>query len=272
MKTRVKLFKVGLADFRSVALWCLGLSWRSSKLYTLVRIAADVAMPLLAIAAAFVGRGLINLLASGQSDPGRLVLPFALLFGIAAIRRLSQQLLGYSQAMQGEMISARISLDMMGRALDADMEHFDNPEYHDRLQSATQDSMSVSYIVWNVISCIGAAVGFADAFAVLVGWSWQYGALMLLAGIPAALASAKYTKLLYRLGLEQVNEQRQMGYLGYIAREKAFAQEIRLYGAGKRLKERYENVWSRLFYYVRERNALSLSTLGCCERELLINF
>ena len=29
---------------------------------------------------------------------------------------------------------------------------------------------------------------------------------------------------------------------------------------------------TKLLYYVRERNALSLTTLGCCEREILINF
>ena len=42
----------GLPGFWATITWCLAMSWKSSKFYTIVRIAADIITPLLAIVAA----------------------------------------------------------------------------------------------------------------------------------------------------------------------------------------------------------------------------
>ena len=240
-----------LSGFFATVRWCLSLSWRSSKFYTIVRIAADTFTPLLAIAAAFVGKHVLDLLSGSLqvTRPGNmLLLLFACLFAIAALRLASRHAVQYSQAMQSEMLNGEIAIDMMNRALSADLEFFDNPEYYDKLRSASQDSMSVSYIVWNVMSCISALVAFVGAFAVLFQASPVYGLAMMAAAVPASIAAAKYTKLLYMLNLEQINEHRQMYYCQHMASEKMFAQDMRLFGAGDKLKERYRRIWGALFW------------------------
>ena len=239
-----------LPSFWATIVWCLSLSWKSSKLYTIIRIAADIVTPLLTIVAAFVGKHLLDLLSGAwlvEDAYATLLLLFAGLMAIAFTRMASRRATQYSQSMQTEMINGQIALDMMHRALSADLEYFDNPEYYDRLQSATQDSMAVSYILWNVLSCISASVSFIGAFAVLYTASPLYGLLMMAAAIPASIASAKYTKLLYMLSLEQINENRQMSNCQYMATNRAFAQDMRLFNAGEGLKERYRRIWTALF-------------------------
>ena len=129
-----------LKDFFSVVYWCLKLSWKTSKTYTLIRMIADVKMPLLVIAAAFVGRSLIDILADGgdgTAPRALIVILLILILVIALLRKAAQHFMNYSQSMQSEMLSGQITLDMMNRAFSADIEYFDNPAYHDRLQSAT---------------------------------------------------------------------------------------------------------------------------------------
>lgn len=240
----------GLCSFFATITWCVTLSWKSSKLYTITRIAADIITPLLAISAAFVGKHLLDLLSGDLivEDTQRvLLLLFGGLLAIALLRKISQVTVQHSQSMQSEMLNGQITLDMMARALNADLEYFDNAEYYDRLQSATQDSMAVSYILWNVLSCISASVAFVGAFAVLLQANPIYGIAMMIAAIPASVATAKYTKLLYNLSLEQVNEHRQMYYCQQIATEKIFAQDMRLFGTGERLRSRYRRIWAELF-------------------------
>jgi len=45
----MKNFSTALSGFFATVKWCLVLSWLSSKLYTTVRIAADIVTPLLAL-------------------------------------------------------------------------------------------------------------------------------------------------------------------------------------------------------------------------------
>jgi len=240
----------GIPSFWATVLWCLSLSWESSKLYTIVRIAADIITPLLVIATAYVGKHVLDVLSGAQAvdDTQRaLLLLFSGLFAIALVRMVSRKVTQYSQSMQSEMVNGRIALDMMNRSISADLEYFDNPAYYDRLKSVNQDSMAISYILWNVLSCISASVTFIGAFAILFQANPLYGLVMMVAAIPSSIATAKYTKLLYMLSLEQINEHRQMHYCQHIASDKMFAQDVRLFGAGERLKDRYRRIWEGLF-------------------------
>jgi len=263
-----------LRNFFSTIRWCLMLSWRTSRFYTVMRLIADIITPILTISAAFVGKYLLDLLADAPRDArGSLVILFVLLFSIALMRLINQNIVQYSQAMQSEMLNGEIALSMMERTLAVDIEFFDNPEYYDRLQSATQDSMSVSYILWNVLSCISAIVSFAGAFVVLYMTNPLYGLAMIIAAVPASVAAAKYTKLLYMLGLEQVNENRQMYYVQHLASDKAYAQDMRLFGAGAGLRARYRGLWTMLFTRrknMTRRRSMSTGLLACLPEIVLL--
>ena len=265
-----------LPGFWATIIWCLTLSWKTSKFYTITRIAADIVTPLLTIAAAFVGKHLLDLLSGAWTVAEverTLLMLFAGLFCIALVRMASHKTTQYSQAMQSEMINGQIALDMMNRSLTADLEYFDNPEYYDKLKSAGQDSMAVSHILWNVLSCISSIVAFIGAFAVLFQASPVYGLAMMAAAIPASIAAAKYTKTLYMLSLEQINEHRQMYYCQHLASEKAYAQDVRLFGAGQKLQERYRRIWTALFTkrkgMTRKRSILT-GLLECLPEAILI--
>ena len=251
----MKKFITGLPSFCATAKWCLALSWNASKFYTLVRIILDVITPLLAIALAFLGKRVLDLLAAGGEATytrRSLLLLFAGLAGIALFRVLSQRITQYIQTMHDELINRDISLSMMDRSLSADLEYFDDPAYYDRLQSANQDASAVSYILWNVISCISATVSFLGAFFVLFQANPLYGLLMVVAAIPSSIASARYTKLLYKLTLDQINEQRQLNYIQHLTCEKAYAQDIRLFNAGTQFKKRYRLIWQ--CHFTKRRN------------------
>jgi len=239
-----------LKSFLATVAWCLSLSWKTSKFYTIIRMVADIAMPLLSITSAFIAKYLLDMLAGDlvvEDTQFTLLLLFAGLLTIALIVMISQNVAQYSQSMQDDMISREISLDMMQRTLVADLEFFDNPNYYDRLQSASQDAMAVSSILWNALSCISACVSFIGAFAVLYQSNPVYGLMMIGAAVPASIMSARYTKLLYMLSLDQVNEHRQMYYCQFLASDRAYAKDIRLFNAGARLKKRYKLIWRTLF-------------------------
>ena len=48
-------------SFCGAVKWCFGLTWRTSKYYTIIRILIDIITPLIAIAVAFVGKHILDL-------------------------------------------------------------------------------------------------------------------------------------------------------------------------------------------------------------------
>ena len=230
--------------------WCLSFSWKSAKLYTMVRIVVEILTPVLTIVAVFIGRCIINILAGqyGASD-SRQVLIF-LLFGllaVAIVRRSVNKLLEYCQTMHEDVMEAKISLMILDSAIYADLEYFDNPQYHDKLISAHRDSFAIKHIVWNTISGVSSIISFMTAFVMLSQASWLYGVILLIAAIPSSIVGVRYTKLLYRLGIDQINERRRMEYCKSVATQKLYAQEIRLFQSGNMIKSRYKRIWQNLF-------------------------
>ena len=248
--------------------WCLSLAWNTSKFYTIARILTEALLPVLTIGVAFAGRYIINILAGQATFSNNQQVLILLLIGILIIglsRQGLQKLTQYCQAMHEDVLGAKISLLMMGKALSADLEYFDNPAYHDKLTSANRDSYVVSHVIWNVLGSVSLVISFLMAFIVLGQASFLYGVIMLMAAIPSSIVSAKYTKLLYRLSLDQVNEQRQMDYYQAIATDRIYAQDLRLFWAGDGLKDRYRRIWGNLFTVRRDMTRKRTAFTGLLE-------
>ena len=135
-----------LTGFFSALKWCLGILWETSQFYTAVRVLTEVLAPVLTITAEFIGRGVINLLASqagcSSADTALLFLLVGLLL-VAVVGGGLQKLAEYCRAMHEDKMGAKIANVMMGHALSADLEYFDNPAYYDKLNSASRDSYAI---------------------------------------------------------------------------------------------------------------------------------
>ena len=245
----MNILKKGLSVFEAIV-WCLSLSWKASKFYTIIRIGSGMTLPLLIIVASFIGRDVINILAGINPDGGNRIHLIYLLVGqcvIALVRAAIQKAMQYCETMHNDLLDSRIALDLMERALSADLAYFDNPTYHDKLMSINRDSYAITHILWNAMTCVSTVISFVGAFLVLCQANFIYGIIMLVAAIPSSIAASRYTKSLYRLSLEQMNGQRRMDYYQRLAVNKSYAQDLRLFNAGNMLKSRYKHIWNELF-------------------------
>ena len=235
-----------LSGFFSTVYYCLSLSWKASKFYTILRIAGQTLAPVLSIGAAYIGKYLLDLLAGGWlvADSTKTILHlFTCLLAISLLQAVSQKIQLYCQSMHDDVVSGKLALIMMDRSLSADLEYFDNPSYHDKLMTATRDSSAIANLLWSALSCISAVMSFLGAFLVLCQANILYGFLMMAAAFPSSIAAAKYTKSLYHLSVAQINGERQKSYYQSIAVDKGYAQDVRLFNAGERLKDRYARLW-----------------------------
>ncbi len=236
--------------FSSSVSFCLSLSWQTSKKYTCLRLICNLATPLLAVLLSFLGKCVIDLL-SGDIRPACPVFSLALLaalsFFVSVIRVLIRKILQYIQSMHNEIIGNKLSLYMIDWAGQADLEHFDNPDYYDRLTSCMCDTPVIANLVWNVLSALSSLVSFLFIFFLLGNTNFLYSILMVCVAVPASLADLHYTKLMYRLKLDQTNGERQKSYMQNLAVDRRFSQSLRLYDAFSYIKEKYQRIFNELF-------------------------
>ena len=241
-------WKEGAAYIRML-LYCIRLSWRASSLYTLLRLLYELLPPILGLVNSFLGKYVLDSLAGGESSHA---LPqFVLLAGMIVTIRLIQNPLEkssqYVQMMHNELLGQELSLSLMECATKVDLEYFDNTDYYDKLQAASRDTYAITQTLWNVMSFLGELLSFVAVFVVL--WARQplYALLLVPTAIPYGIASTKYTKSLYQLSMEQMNVERKKAYIQRISLEKQYAQDVRLFGIGSLLQEKYQTLWQEVF-------------------------
>ena len=242
--------KSKIQDFWGTLAFCLKVSWESSKIYTVMRIICKTLFPLLLITDSFLGKYIINLFSglwAAENPYEVFLLLLVTIFVMKILQDASQKAEQYMQVAHDEMIEQRISLAIMECAEHVDLQYFDDTQYYDKLQAASQNAYSIIQVIWNTLSFLGETISFASIMVIL--WAVQplYGLLLLLAAIPNAMISVKYTKSLYSLDLEQLTAERKKAYYRDIFLEKRHSQEVRLYDIGNFLKEKYTGVWN-LFY------------------------
>ncbi|RYE07373.1 MAG: ABC transporter ATP-binding protein [Hyphomicrobiales bacterium] len=164
-----------------------------------------------------------------------LVGEFALVFGRDLLQRAIQVL----DALQGELHSNRVSIDLMRHAADLDLMHFEEASYQDKLERARRQASSRSTVlgqvfgqVQSVITAIALAIGLLVYAPLLI-------LLMALAILPAVWGEVRFNRLAYWLSHERSPERRQMEYLRQIGASADSAKEVKLFGLGSHLVERF---------------------------------
>lgn len=226
------------------------MSWRTSRLYTAFRLLCNLIPPLLNLAAAVLGKYILDLLSgSVHPDSSRIYLLACAsgLLVVNIIRFLLQKAQLYMQTMHNDLINGELALYMMDKAGHADIEYFDNADYYDKLSACTRDANVIGYLLWNALSAVSAVFSLAIFFYALSRMNIIYGVVMICAAVPSSIVAAKYTRAIFSLSLEQINGERQKGYLQNLLLDRSFAQALRLFGVCGQIKEKYRRLWKSLF-------------------------
>ena len=262
LQKNISLFFSAIAD-------CMALSWRTSRFYTVLRLLCCLTPPLLTLAAAVLGKYILDLLVGGFTAPSPTAYLLIFAGGLLAInimRSLLQKAQLYAQTVHGDIINKELALYMMDKAGKADLEYFDNADYYDKLSACTRDASVIAHLLWNTISAISAAFSVLISFVVLGRLNVFYGIITLCACVPSSAVAVKYTKAIYSLSLEQINGERQKNYLQHLLLDRRFSQDLRLFDVCERIKEKYQRLWTTLFQQrrsVNRRRSILTGLLEC---------
>ena len=144
------------------------------------------------------------------------------------------------QRLLGEMVSRFALQRVLDTAAGTDLIHFEDPEFHDRLQRATVNAASRPYQMTSGLLTLGTGALSSTAVAVtLATIEPLLLVLALLAVIPVIVVSVNVGRALYRFAVEQTPADRQRSYIQLLVTSKESAKEVQAYGLAPHLLERY---------------------------------
>jgi ATP-binding cassette subfamily B protein len=247
----------------------LELVWRSSHAMTIALGALTLVGALVPLGVAYAGKGIVDAVVA-HSRPGTVrwvLVELALVVALATVQRG----LALVRNILGARLGIDINLTILEKALGLDLSYFEDPEFYDKLTRARREASS------RPIALVTESFGLLQSVITLVGYAallvrfnaWAVLALFI-ATVPATVAEMRFSKLSFKIRNWRSPESRRLLYLEYVLANDEHAKEVKLFGLGPLLLDRYRAL-SEQFYgedsrlYVRRAkwtHALSLVGTG----------
>ncbi len=228
------------------------LVWSTSQGLTVALAVLTIVAGILPASVAFVGSRIVDSVVAamrlGGADSHR-VIEFVMLEGIlVAAIAAAQRGISFCQSLLRAQLGQRVNVMILEKALTLELQHFEDSEFYDKLTRARREASSRPLsLVMRTFGLVQNGISLISYGTLLAHFSPWAVAVLLLAGLPAFIAEAKFSGDAFRLFRWRSPETRMQIYLETVLGREDHAKEVKLYGLGRRLLDRYSAIFHRLY-------------------------
>jgi ATP-binding cassette subfamily B protein len=222
------------------------LVWKSSKAIAIVLLGFSIAVAIVPLGIAYVGKSTMDAVVAHARDATLLWVLVEL--GLIALQALFTRVLALARQTLGARLSIDINVSILEKAQTLELRHFEDPEFYDQLTRARREASSRPLSVVTGLLQLGQnAITLVGYIAVLVRFSPIAVIALVLAGIPATFVEVRYSNQAFRLRNRRAPEARRVSYLEHVLANDEHAKEVKTLGLGRLLLDRYKSL-SETFY------------------------
>jgi ATP-binding cassette subfamily B protein len=231
------------------------LVWAASRRAALAGIGLMLVAAALPAAQAWVGKLIIDSIVNATRlglEPMaglRYVLPYlALEFGLLLVGSVTSQVRSLSDRVLQSQLTNHVNSLIINKAISLDLQFFEDPIFYDMLQNARrQADTSALNIVNSTLRMVQQAITLVSLIALLVGFSPWLAVIVFVAAVPSFLSQSQYAERAFRAVSRRAPEARLLNYLEMLLTGNESVKEIKLFGLGKPLLKRYQELFTRFY-------------------------
>jgi ATP-binding cassette, subfamily B, bacterial len=159
-----------------------------------------------------------------------------------------QRGLDVGQTLQRMELGHKVNVLILDKALTLDLANFEDSETYDKLtrarRGASQRPLSV---VQRSFGLVQNGIALTTYGALLLGFSVWTVLLLVVAAFPAFVAETRFAGEGFKLFRWKSPEYREQAYLEVVVAREDYAKEVKLLGLGRRLVDRYSEIFYRVF-------------------------
>ncbi|PXA99178.1 ABC transporter ATP-binding protein [Nostoc sp. 3335mG] len=236
--------------------------WRTSRIMTSASIGLRLVAALQPVAVLYAAKLIVDevvrLIAVPAPGPefidwwnaGLLYPVFGLLLlemGLVLANDVINRATGLVDSILSELHSNQVSVELMAHAARLDLMHFESAEYQDRLERARRQAAGRNALLSQIFGQaqdIITVITLATGLFVYAPWLIL---LLPISFIPSIWGETRFNTLAYMLSRWRTPERRELEYLRYIGASAETAKEIKLFGLGGFLIERFRGLAHGIF-------------------------
>jgi ATP-binding cassette subfamily B protein len=234
----------------------LELVWTTSRLLSISLALLTLLAGALPAAVAYVGAlivdaviAAINASEAARGDATSHALLLVATEGVlVAVLAGAQRGISLCQSLLRAQLGQRVNVMILEKALTLELTHFENSDFYDKLTRARREASSRPLsLVMRTFGLGQNLVSIGSYGALLIQFSPWAVALLILAGLPAFLAEAKFSGDRFRLFMWRSPETRMQMYLETVLAREDHAKEVKLFGLGPLFLDRYRAIFRKLY-------------------------
>jgi len=236
--------------------------WRTSRWLTALSIILRLIRAVQPVAMLYVGKLIIDEVVrlTGIAAPGPgfadwwnsgALAPVAFYLGLEFLLVIGTDLLTRATSLVdsilGELHSNTVSIELMQHAARLDLLQFESPDIQDRLERARRQAAGRSGLLSQVLGQAQDIITVLTLAAGLFVYAPWLILLLPISFVPAVWGETRFNTLSYYLSRGRTPERRQLEYLRHIGASADTAKEIKLFGLGDFLVDRFRTLASTIF-------------------------
>ena len=235
----------------------LDLVWTTNRRLTVVLAILTLLAGMLPAAMAWVGALIIDAVvaatqlmqASGEAPLQRVFTLVAVEAIIVAVLAGAQRGISLCQALLRAQLGERVNEMILEKALTLELAQFEDSEFYDKLTRARREASSRPLSLVNrTFGLAQNTVSLLSYGALLIQFSPWAVLVLLLAGLPSFFAETKFSGDAFRLFRWRSPETRMQIYLETVLAREDNVKEVKLFGLGPLLLQRYRDIYERLYH------------------------
>jgi len=198
------------------------------------------------LAMMWVGKLIIDTVVANIGSPvpdwGLLARLIGLELALALASDVLSRLTGLLESLLGDLFSNEMSVRLMRHAATLDLQHFEDPDFFDKMQRARRQTMGRIALMSQTMTMAQQTLTLLSLLAALVAFNPWLLLILTVAILPSFLGETAYAGIAYSFMFQWTQQRRELDYYRWVASELAPAKEIKLFGLSDHFIRRYADL------------------------------
>ena len=190
---------------------------------------------------------LVSWITTRQGDSGHIWKLVSIELGLAVTSDVLGRLNALCDSLLGDRFTNRISVRLMRHASELDLVAFEDPVFYDKLERARRQTTGRLGLLASLMNICQDTVSLLSLSAGLIVFSPWLMVLLVAAVLPSFLGETHFTSLAYSVLYKWTPQRRELDYLRMLGASNQSAKEVKIFGLGNYLAERYRRIADRVF-------------------------